>query len=66
MLYRVEKDGRSFHIRPEQLEFYVNNDYAIYKNVEVPVTNTRQEIKAINDYIDNGVTTVLGGNNEIK
>lgn len=66
MLYRVEKDGRSFHIRPEQLEFYVNNGYTIYKNVEVPVTNTRQEIKAINDYIDNGVTTVLGGNNEIK
>lgn len=43
-IYRVEKDGRSFHIHPEALDYYANNGYTIYKSVEVEIDDVSKEL----------------------
>lgn len=43
-LYRVEKDGRTFHVQPETIGYYAENGYTIYKTVEEVVDDVKKEI----------------------
>ncbi len=45
--YRVVKDGRSFHVPADQIEYYANNGYTIYRQVEEEVTDTESEVAEI-------------------
>lgn len=42
--YRVEKDGVTFFIQREALDYYANNGYTIYKSVEVEVDDISKEL----------------------
>lgn len=41
--YRVEKDGITFYVQPEQIEYYAANGWAVYKTVEEQVTDAAAE-----------------------
>lgn len=57
-VYRVEKDGVTFYIRPEMLGYYASEGYAIYKTVEEPVVNVEAEIESVDM---SGETAAIGG-----
>lgn len=46
-IYRVEKDGRSFHVQPEALDYYASQGYRVFKQVEEPVYNIDKELKVV-------------------
>lgn len=48
-LYRVEKDGMTHYVQPHQLQYYADNGYRIYREVEVRVTDVAGEIARIED-----------------
>lgn len=62
-LYRVEKDGISFHIQPEMVEYYADNGYSIYKTVEEKVTNVKKELKNYTPETSTAYVGVRGGDN---
>ena len=45
--YRVEKDGRSFYVQEEMLQYYQDNGYRIFKSYE-------REIDANGEPVNNG------------
>ena len=47
--YRVEKDGITFYVQPEMLDYYASNGYKIYKTIEKQVADIAVEIAAIDD-----------------
>ena len=49
IIYRVEKDGISFHVQPETLDYYAANGYEIFKTVEQQVSNVAVELAAIDE-----------------
>lgn len=57
-LYRVEKNGVTFHVRPEMIGYYATQGYAIYKMIEEPVTNVADELGRIDNM---GETAQIGG-----
>ena len=58
MLYRVEKDGVTFHIQPEMLGYYASEGYDIYRMVEEEVVDVDAEIAGIDT---TGETAAIGG-----
>lgn len=48
-LYRVEKDGKTFYIQPDMLEYYADNGYDIYKPLEEKVTDVAEEISIVEE-----------------
>lgn len=62
-LYRVEKDGISFHIQPEMVEYYADNGYSIYKTVEEKVTNVKKELENYTPEMSTAYVGVRGGDN---
>lgn len=48
-IYRVEKNGISFHVQPETLDYYAENGYSIFKTIEQPVSDVAVEISAIDE-----------------
>ena len=46
--YRVEKDGRSFHISPELVQSYAEQGYRIFKPLEQEITDIPKEIQNAN------------------
>lgn len=50
--YRVEKDGRSFHVPADQIEYYANNGYTIYRQVEEVVVSPESEVSQINEFLE--------------
>lgn len=48
-IYRVEKDGITFYIQPEMLDYYASNGYEIFKTEERRVTDVAVEIAAIDE-----------------
>lgn len=48
-IYRVEKDGISFHVQPETLDYYAANGYTIFKTVEQPISDVAVEIAAMDE-----------------
>lgn len=62
-LYRVEKDGISFHIQPEMVEYYADNGYSIYKTVEEKVTDVKKELENYTPETSTAYVGVLGGDN---
>jgi hypothetical protein len=47
--YRVEKDGITFYVQPEMLDYYASNGYKIYKTIEKQVADIAVEIAAIDE-----------------
>ena len=65
-LYRVEKDGISFHIQPEMVAYYADNGYSIYKIVEEKVTNVKKELENYTPETSTAYVGVRGGDNSGK
>ena len=57
-IYRVEKDGITFHVQPEMLGYYADNGYAIYKQVEQAVTDVEREARAAVAETTGSTTTI--------
>lgn len=47
--YRVEKDGITFYVQPEMLDYYASRGYKIYKTIEKQVADIAVEIAAIDE-----------------
>ena len=47
--YRVEKDGMTHYAQPQQLRYYADNGYTIYKTVEMLVTDVDGEMRSAED-----------------
>lgn len=62
-LYKVEKDGISFHVQPEMVEYYADNGYSIYKIVEEKVENVKKELENYTPETSTAYVGVLGGDN---
>lgn len=62
--YRVEKDNRSFHVPADQIEYYANNGYTIYRNVEQEVVNPQSEVKEINEFLEEVANNIEAMSNE--
>lgn len=45
-IYRVEKDGVTFYVQPEQMPAYQAAGYTIYKQVEQIVSDVKAEMEA--------------------
>lgn len=54
-IYRVEKDGRSFHVQPEALDYYASQGYKIFKQVEEQVYDVDKELSNVRTKDENGV-----------
>ena len=53
-LYRVEKDGITFYVQPEQVAAYQRSGWNVYRQVEEKVT---EAISASQDGIEHGIVT---------
>lgn len=54
-LYRVEKDGVTFYVQPEQMPAYQAAGYTIFKQVEQVVSDVEAEVKSANARQGGGV-----------
>lgn len=43
-IYRVEKDGMTHYVQPHQLQYYADNGYRIFREVEEQVTDVADEL----------------------
>lgn len=59
-LYRVLKGDVAHYVQPEQIEYYADNGYEIYRVVEERVTDLAGETKRAK--VDS--TTVISGGDE--
>lgn len=57
-VYRVEKDGVTFHIRPEMIGYYASEGYAIYKTYEEEVVDVEAEVSNLEEPVG---TAAIGG-----
>lgn len=55
MLYRVEKDGVTFYVQPEQIPAYQAAGYTIYKQVEQVVSDVEAEMESADARQGSGV-----------
>ena len=58
-VYRVEKDGITFTIQPEMCGYYASEGYAVYKTVEIPITE--EQAIAVSDAYEPSVEGTIEG-----
>lgn len=54
-IYRVEKDGMTFYVQPEQIGFYEAEGYTIYRQYEQVVSDVAAEAERISSRYESGV-----------
>ena len=54
-LYRVEKDGVTFYVQPEQMPVYQAAGYTIYRQVEEVVSDVETEMELVDARQEGGI-----------